>query len=84
MSLCSLYKTVHTNDNTFSLLKVCPTFGVPLIKRVIDIFVLDEFCPDPIPGVVFQALDSEVSATNFLFPHFLGNYNVCASASMLN
>ena len=43
------------------ILKVCPTFGAPLIRRVLDNFVPDEFCPDPIPGVVFEALDSEVS-----------------------
>ncbi|WKA04230.1 hypothetical protein VitviT2T_022285 [Vitis vinifera] len=39
--------------------EVCPTFGAPLIRRVLDNFVPDEFCPDPIPGVVFEALDSE-------------------------
>ncbi|KAJ9683278.1 hypothetical protein PVL29_019038 [Vitis rotundifolia] len=39
--------------------EVCPTFGAPLIRRVLDNFVPDEFCPDPIPEVVFEALDSE-------------------------
>ncbi|KAI3666024.1 hypothetical protein L6452_44662 [Arctium lappa] len=39
--------------------EVCPTFGVPLIKRILDSFVPDEFCPDPIPDVVLEALDSE-------------------------
>lgn len=39
--------------------EVCPTFAAPLIKRVLDDFVLDEFCPDPIPDVVFEALDTE-------------------------
>ncbi|XP_024974971.1 uncharacterized protein LOC112513080 [Cynara cardunculus var. scolymus] len=39
--------------------EVCPTFGVPLIKRILDSFVPDEFCPDPIPEVVLEALDSE-------------------------
>ncbi|KAL5581322.1 hypothetical protein UlMin_013764 [Ulmus minor] len=41
--------------------EVCPTFGAPLIKRILDDFVPDEFCPDPIPDVVFEALDSEDS-----------------------
>ncbi|KDO55629.1 hypothetical protein CISIN_1g001323mg [Citrus sinensis] len=41
--------------------EVCPTFGAPLIKRVLDNFCPDEFCPDPIPRVVLEALDSEVS-----------------------
>ncbi|XP_047314124.1 uncharacterized protein LOC124917895 isoform X2 [Impatiens glandulifera] len=39
--------------------EVCPTFGAPLIKRVLSNFVPDEFCPDPIPEVVFEALDNE-------------------------
>ncbi|KAB1211752.1 hypothetical protein CJ030_MR6G015025 [Morella rubra] len=39
--------------------EVCPAFGAPLIKRVLDNFVPDEFCPDPIPDVVLEALDSE-------------------------
>ncbi|KAF8399918.1 hypothetical protein HHK36_015788 [Tetracentron sinense] len=51
--------------------EVCPTFGAPLIKRVLNNFVPDEFCPDPIPEVVLEALDSEdsleteESVTNF-------------------
>ncbi|XP_043703984.1 uncharacterized protein LOC122654077 isoform X2 [Telopea speciosissima] len=39
--------------------EVCPTFGAPLIWRVLNNFVPDEFCPDPIPDTLFQALDSE-------------------------
>ncbi|KAM1303782.1 hypothetical protein ACFX2F_021550 [Malus domestica] len=39
--------------------EVCPTFGASLIKRVIYNFVPDEFCPDPIPTAVFEALDYE-------------------------
>eukprot|EP00262_Sarcandra_glabra_P003025 TRINITY_DN13465_c0_g3_i1.p1 TRINITY_DN13465_c0_g3~~TRINITY_DN13465_c0_g3_i1.p1 ORF type:complete len:346 (-),score=65.12 TRINITY_DN13465_c0_g3_i1:117-1109(-) len=39
--------------------EVCPTFGAPLIKRILDNFVPDEFCPDPIPESVLGALDSE-------------------------
>lgn len=41
--------------------EVCPTFGVPIIRRVLDNFVPDEFCPDPIPEVIFETLDSEDS-----------------------
>ncbi|KAK1432693.1 hypothetical protein QVD17_09591 [Tagetes erecta] len=41
--------------------EVCPTFGAPLIKRILDTFVPDEFCPDRIPVVVLEALDSEDS-----------------------
>ncbi|GAB4847955.1 hypothetical protein Ancab_027017 [Ancistrocladus abbreviatus] len=39
--------------------EVCPTFGAQLIKRVLNNFVPDEFCPDPIPDAVLEALDSE-------------------------
>ncbi|XP_038717962.1 uncharacterized protein LOC120011024 isoform X2 [Tripterygium wilfordii] len=50
--------------------EVCPTFGTPLIKMVLDNFVPDEFCPDPIPDDVFEAINSETleaedSVTNF-------------------
>ncbi|KAM7506512.1 hypothetical protein LguiA_016965 [Lonicera macranthoides] len=52
--------------------EVCPTFGAPLIKRILNNFVPDEFCPDPIPDAVLEALDSEEpfetredSVTNF-------------------
>lgn len=41
--------------------EVCPTFGPALIRRVLNTFVPDEFCPDPIPKVVLEALNSEVS-----------------------
>ncbi|GKV07943.1 hypothetical protein SLEP1_g19639 [Rubroshorea leprosula] len=39
--------------------EACPTFGAPLIKRVLDNFVPDEFCPDPAPDVVLGPLDAE-------------------------
>ncbi|KAK8511442.1 hypothetical protein V6N13_024079 [Hibiscus sabdariffa] len=39
--------------------EVCPTFGPSLIKRVLDYFVPDEFCPDPVPDVVLEALEDE-------------------------
>ncbi|XP_074294605.1 uncharacterized protein LOC141622466 [Silene latifolia] len=40
--------------------EVCPKFGAALIKRVLENFVPDEFCPDPIPDDVFDALYAEV------------------------
>ncbi|KAF8013137.1 hypothetical protein BT93_I1114 [Corymbia citriodora subsp. variegata] len=39
--------------------EVCPMFAASLIKRVLNNFVPDEFCPDPIPDVVLEALESE-------------------------
>ncbi|KAL7585629.1 hypothetical protein Lser_V15G42923 [Lactuca serriola] len=40
--------------------EVCSSFGVALIKGILDSFVPDEFCPDAIPEVVLEALDSEI------------------------
>ncbi|KAJ4974287.1 hypothetical protein NE237_007461 [Protea cynaroides] len=39
--------------------EVCPTFGAQLIRRVLINFVPDDFCPDPIPEALFEALESE-------------------------
>ncbi|XP_073021511.1 uncharacterized protein [Primulina eburnea] len=39
--------------------EVCPTFGPALIKRVLNNFVPDEFCPEPMPHNIIAALDSE-------------------------
>ncbi|KAK4392886.1 hypothetical protein Sango_1759400 [Sesamum angolense] len=41
--------------------EVCPTFGPTLLRRILNSFIPDEFCPDPIPGVVLEALNSEDS-----------------------
>ncbi|KAH0933716.1 hypothetical protein HID58_010833 [Brassica napus] len=45
--------------NTCVRKEVCPMFGAPLIKRVLNHFVPDEFCPDPVPVAVLEALESE-------------------------
>ncbi|XP_019097020.1 PREDICTED: uncharacterized protein LOC104767275 [Camelina sativa] len=42
--------------------EVCPMLGAPLIKRVLNNFVPDEFCPDPVPDAVLEALESEEKA----------------------
>ncbi|XP_073131137.1 uncharacterized protein [Henckelia pumila] len=39
--------------------EVCPTFGPSLIKRVLNNFIPDEFCPEPMPRNIIAALDSE-------------------------
>ncbi|KAK9117510.1 hypothetical protein Sjap_016457 [Stephania japonica] len=39
--------------------EVCPKIGSPLIKRILSNFTPDEFCLDPIPDDVFEALDAE-------------------------
>lgn len=39
--------------------EVCPTFSAPLIKRVLESFVPDEFSPEPIPESILESLNSE-------------------------
>ncbi|XP_072980290.1 uncharacterized protein [Typha angustifolia] len=39
--------------------EVCPTFSPSIIKRILDSFLPDEFCPDLVPGNVLEALESE-------------------------
>ncbi|KAL5984221.1 hypothetical protein ACLOJK_018325 [Asimina triloba] len=39
--------------------EVCPSFGLPLIKRILCNFTPDEFCPDPVPGSVLEELNFE-------------------------
>lgn len=36
-------------------------FTAPLIKRILDNFFPDEFCPDQVPITVLEALDLEVN-----------------------
>lgn len=39
--------------------EVCPMFGPTIIQRVLNSFVPDEFCPDPIPPSIIDALETE-------------------------
>ncbi|KAL1564297.1 hypothetical protein AAHA92_06655 [Salvia divinorum] len=39
--------------------EVCPTFGLPLLTRILNSFIPDEFCPDPIPAALLQALSTQ-------------------------
>ncbi|KAI3970295.1 hypothetical protein MKX01_023942 [Papaver californicum] len=39
--------------------EVCPTFGAALINKILQNFVPDEFCPDSVPEIIFEALDSK-------------------------
>ncbi|AQK40609.1 hypothetical protein Zm00014a_020966 [Zea mays] len=38
---------------------LCPTFSSSIIKNILDVFLPDEFCPDPIQGSLLQALELE-------------------------
>ncbi|XP_052109171.1 uncharacterized protein LOC107460353 [Arachis duranensis] len=41
--------------------EVCPSITLSLIIRVLCNFTPDEFCPDPVPGIVLKSLHEEVS-----------------------
>ncbi|KAL0408501.1 UNVERIFIED_CONTAM: hypothetical protein Sradi_1784500 [Sesamum radiatum] len=45
--------------------EVCPMLGPTIIKRVLDSFVPDEFCPDTLPQEIIEALDTEVGGFRF-------------------
>ncbi|KAL1549993.1 hypothetical protein AAHA92_18010 [Salvia divinorum] len=45
-------------DRTIRM-EVCPEISLPLVKRVLCNFSPDEFCPDPVPGAVLEALNAE-------------------------
>ncbi|XP_022747776.1 uncharacterized protein LOC111297325 isoform X1 [Durio zibethinus] len=39
--------------------EVCQPIGLPLVKRILCNFTPDEFCPDPVPGAILEALNAE-------------------------
>ncbi|XWS69208.1 hypothetical protein CRYUN_Cryun04dG0159800 [Craigia yunnanensis] len=41
--------------------EVCPKFSAPLISRVLNNFVPDDFNPNPVSEAVFEALDEDLS-----------------------
>ncbi|GFP89657.1 hypothetical protein PHJA_001109500 [Phtheirospermum japonicum] len=45
-------------DRTIRL-EVCPSISLPLVKRILCNFSPDEFCPDPVPGAVLEAVNAE-------------------------
>lgn len=46
-------------DTSSSRKELCPTFSSSIIKNILDVFLPDEFCPDPIQGSLLQALELE-------------------------
>ena len=52
---------------SFIVVQVCPTIILSLIIRVLCNFTPDEFCPDPVPGTVLEALNAEVCLTYITF-----------------
>ncbi|XP_019187929.1 PREDICTED: uncharacterized protein LOC109182259 isoform X2 [Ipomoea nil] len=45
-------------DRTIRM-EVCPSIHLSLVKRILCNFSPDEFCPDPVPGTVLEALNAE-------------------------
>nr|GLL36570.1 uncharacterized protein LOC109182259 isoform X1 [Ipomoea trifida] len=45
-------------DRTIRM-EVCPSIHLSLVKRILCNFSPDEFCPDPVPGAVLEALNAE-------------------------
>ncbi|XP_076888145.1 uncharacterized protein LOC143538467 [Bidens hawaiensis] len=39
--------------------EMCPSISLRLLKQILSSFAPDEFCPDPVPQTVIEALDSE-------------------------
>ncbi|KAM0883763.1 hypothetical protein ACQ4PT_031417 [Festuca glaucescens] len=39
--------------------EICPSVGLPLVTRILCNFTPDEFCPDPVPSIVLEDLNSE-------------------------
>ncbi|KAI3772571.1 hypothetical protein L6452_03760 [Arctium lappa] len=39
--------------------EVCPSISLALLTRILSNFTPDEFCPDPVPNTVLEALDAE-------------------------
>ncbi|XP_072996989.1 uncharacterized protein [Typha latifolia] len=39
--------------------EVCPSIGLALVTRILCNFTPDEFCPDPVPGIILEELNSE-------------------------
>lgn len=61
ISLSCIITDLCTKYSTIVFLQVCPEISLPLVKRVLCNFSPDEFCPDPVPGAVLEALNAEVS-----------------------
>lgn len=59
---------------SFIVVQVCPTINLSLIIRVLCNFTPDEFCPDPVPGTVLEALNAEVYLTSLSFLSCSGGY----------
>uniref|UniRef100_A0A453L3Q9 Dilute domain-containing protein n=1 Tax=Aegilops tauschii subsp. strangulata TaxID=200361 RepID=A0A453L3Q9_AEGTS len=59
--------------------EVCPSIGLPLVTRILCNFTPDEFCPDPVPGIVLEELNSESLLERFTEKNLISTFP-CAAA----
>lgn len=45
--------------------EICPSVGLPLVTRILCNFTPDEFCPDAVPSIVLEDLNSESSLERY-------------------
>ncbi|CAL5063742.1 unnamed protein product [Urochloa decumbens] len=59
--------------------EVCPSIGLPLVTRILCNFTPDEFCPDPVPGMVLEELSSESLMERFMEKDVISTFPVTAA-----
>ncbi|RLN34442.1 uncharacterized protein C2845_PM03G01420 [Panicum miliaceum] len=59
--------------------EVCPSIGLPLVTRILCNFTPDEFCPDPVPGMVLEELNSESVMERFTERDVISTFPVTAA-----
>ncbi|CAL5082065.1 unnamed protein product [Urochloa decumbens] len=59
--------------------EVCPSIGLPLVTRILCNFTPDEFCPDPVPGMVLEELSSESLMERFTEKDVISTFPVTAA-----
>ncbi|CAM0951974.1 unnamed protein product [Alopecurus aequalis] len=59
--------------------EVCPSIGIPLVTRILCNFTPDEFCPDPVPILVLEELNSESLRERFTGEHLISTFPCTAA-----
>ncbi|WVZ65374.1 hypothetical protein U9M48_014749 [Paspalum notatum var. saurae] len=59
--------------------EVCPSIGLPLVTRILCNFTPDEFCPDAVPGMVLEELNSESLLERFTDKDMISTFPVTAA-----
>ncbi|KAI3904753.1 hypothetical protein MKW92_027249 [Papaver armeniacum] len=59
--------------------EVCSTFDAPMIRRILQNFVPDEFCPEPVPNDVFDTLNAECQELIESKEEFIENFPLNAT-----